>query len=69
MRMLLRALPLYGGNAKPYIAKFESHPNIDRTRKDRFTAPWLKVVKTIEEDENPKTLMSLEEAKRAGNAR
>lgn len=66
MRMLMQTLPLYGGNAKPYISKFESHPSIAK-KGDRFYKPWKKVVKEIEEDKNPKKLITLKEAKEAKN--
>jgi len=55
-------LPLYGGNAKPYIPKFEAHRSIAKEG-DRFHQPWKDMVQQIEQDKNPKKLISLKEAK------
>lgn len=63
-RALMETLPKYGGNAEPYIEKFEDHGNINRPG-DRFTPQWQKVVKQIREDKNPPKLMTLEEVLRA----
>jgi hypothetical protein len=65
-KMIYRALPLYGGNAKPYIPKFEEHPNI---AKGKTVDPWAKLVKDVEADTHPKKLISLEEAKKAGKGK
>jgi hypothetical protein len=55
-KMLYKALPLYGGNAKPYIAK------------SKDTKLWQDLIKPIEADTNPPKLISVEEAKRAAMA-
>lgn len=34
-KSMLQALPVYGGNTKTYIAKFEEHPNIAKSKKPR----------------------------------
>jgi hypothetical protein len=59
-RGLMDVLPKYGGNAAPYIEKFEAHKDINKPG-DRFTPQWQKVVKKIREDKNPPKLMTLEE--------
>lgn len=57
------ALPLYGGNAEPYIEKIEKI----REFKDKFTkGDWKNILKKIREDENPRKMISLEEAMKAG---
>jgi hypothetical protein len=61
-RMLYHALPLYKGNAKPYIPKFEQQPNIAA---GKTSTQWQNLVKAIEADENPAKLISLAEALRA----
>jgi hypothetical protein len=66
-RMVMENLPLYGGNAKPYIPKFEAHKDINKPG-DRFTARWQEMVKAIQEDENPRKLTTLEEVRQLGNA-
>ena len=63
-RALIKALPLYGANAKPYIATFEAHKDINK-KGDRFTPAWQAAVKKINEDKHPKTLMTIEEVLRA----
>ncbi len=65
-KMIYRALPLYGGNAKPYLAEFEKHPNI---AKGKTVDPWAKLVKDIEADASPGKLITLEEAIKAGKAK
>jgi hypothetical protein len=65
---LIKALPKYGAHAKPYIAKFETHKDINKEG-DRFTPRWQEAVKKIEEDENPKKLMTVEEAIQIGKRR
>jgi len=65
IKMLMKTLPLYGANAKPYISKFEEHPSIAKEG-DRFYPPWKEMVKIIEADKHPKKLISLEEAKKMG---
>jgi len=65
IKLVMQTLPLYGGNAKPYISKFEVHPSIAKEG-DRFYKPWKEMVKKIEADKSPKKLISLEEAKRRG---
>jgi len=68
IKMLMKTLPLYGVNAKPYIAKFEEHPSIAKEG-DRFLQPWKDMVKIIEADKNPNKLISIEDAKRMGKQR
>ena len=60
---LMEALPHYGANAKPYIPKFEAHRSINK-KGDRFTPRWQKVVKKINDDDKPRLLISVEEAKK-----
>lgn len=60
-RSLMKTLPHYGGNAEPYIEKFEAHKDINK-KGDRFTPAWQKVVKQIREDKSPPKLISVEEA-------
>ena len=67
-KALMKALPLYGANAEPYISKFEAHKDINK-KGDRFTPAWEKAVKKIKGDTNPKKLMSVEEAKLLGMKR
>lgn len=62
---LIKALPKYGANAKPYIAIFEAHPNINKEG-DRFTPAWRQAVQTIREDDNPRKLITADEAIRRG---
>lgn len=57
-KMLYRTLPLYGGNAKPYIPKFEAHPNIAKNKK---SDKWQKMIKPILYDPKPKPLIGLAE--------
>ena len=65
---LIRTLPLYGANAKPYIEKFEAHKDINKPG-DRFTPAWQAAVKKINEDKHPKKLMSIEDVLRASKAK
>lgn len=65
-KMLYHALPLYGGNAKPYIPKFEEHPNI---AKNKDKASWKELVDAINADKEPAQLISLAEAIRAGKSK
>lgn len=60
---LIKALPLYGANAKPYIPKFEAHKDINKAG-DRFTPAWQAAVKKINENNNPKPLLSVEDVLR-----
>jgi hypothetical protein len=62
---LIKALPKYGANAKPYIPIFEAHPNINKEG-DRFTPAWQKAVKKIREDQHPKKLITAEKAIQTG---
>ncbi|MEY3394700.1 MAG: hypothetical protein RL346_936 [Verrucomicrobiota bacterium] len=62
---LIKSLPLYGANAKPYIARFERHESVNKNG-DRFTPAWQAAVKKINEDQNPKKLMTAKEAKEYG---
>lgn len=64
-RALMSALPKYGANAKPYIAKFEAHKDINKEG-DRFTPQWQKVVEQIMNDTSPRKLITVEEAKQIG---
>lgn len=59
-RTLIKALPMYGAHAKPYIPKYEAHKDINKPG-DRFTPAWQKAVKKINEDKNPEKLLSLED--------
>lgn len=62
--MLFQTLPLYGGNAGPYIPKLEEHRNIPGTGKS--LQKWKDLVTAIEEDKDPHELISLAEAIAAG---
>jgi hypothetical protein len=64
-RSLMASLPDYGANAKPYIAKFEAHKSINK-KGGRFASAWKKVVQKINKDNNPKKLITVEEAKQMG---
>ena len=63
---LMEVLPHYGANAKAYIPKFEAHKSINK-KGDRFTPRWQKVVKKINDDDKPKVLISVEDAKKMGS--
>jgi hypothetical protein len=63
-RALMSTLPKYGGNAAPYIERYEAHGDINKPG-DRFTPQWQKVVKQIREDKKPPKLMTLEEVLRS----
>jgi hypothetical protein len=58
---LMRALPKYGKNAEPYLAKFEAHRSINKPG-DRFTPAWQATVKKIKDSKVTKKLMSAKEA-------
>lgn len=62
---LIKTLPLYGANAKPYISRFEQHESINK-KGDRFTPAWQEAVKKINGDQNPKKLMTAKQAKEYG---
>lgn len=63
---LIKSLPKYGANAKPYIPTFEAHNSINKPG-DRFTPAWQKAVQMILEDKDPKKLITAEEAIRIGH--
>ena len=67
IRMLMSTLPKYGGNAKPFLEKLKADPRLKTIEKGRFGGAWRKMVKAIEEDKNPRKLITFEEAKRIGN--
>lgn len=58
---LIKSLPRYGANAKPYIERFEAHGDINKPG-DRFTPAWQKAVEAIRKDTTPKKLITVEEA-------
>jgi hypothetical protein len=64
-RALIKALPSYGAHAKPYLPKYEAHKDINKPG-DRFTPDWQKAVEIINNDKNPKKLMTAEEAIQMG---
>jgi Family of unknown function (DUF6288) len=65
-KMIFAALPRYGSNAKPYVATLKESKLFSNVETSRFKGSWDAMVKTIEEDKNPKKLITLEEAKAAG---
>ena len=59
-------LEKYGANAKPYLAKLRERDN-NRTDFGRHTGKYNRMVKAIDGDENPpRELITLEEAKEIG---
>lgn len=66
LRMVLSTLPKYGGNARSALQKLKADPRLKTIEKGRFAGSWKAMVKAIEEDKNPRKLMTFEEAKRFG---
>jgi len=66
VRMVAAVLPKYGGNAKEALEKLQADPRLKNVEQSKFRGPWTRMVKTIEEDEDPRELITFEEAKRAG---
>lgn len=62
VRMLCAALPKYGANAKEALARLRADERLKNIENDKFRGIWLSMVKQIEEDKNPKPLVTLEEA-------
>jgi hypothetical protein len=81
-KMMMQALPPYGANAKPFLEKLKTDKTFGSKDKDAeddpgdtkgkeaatkpSADPWAEMVKKIQNDKNPKPLISLEEAKAAG---
>ncbi|MDA0841715.1 MAG: DUF6288 domain-containing protein [Planctomycetota bacterium] len=66
LRMIMSTLPKYGGNAKSALEKLKADPRLKTIEQGRFGGAWKAMVKAIEEDEAPRKLMTLEEAKQVG---
>lgn len=68
VRMVCDALPKYGANAKEALEKLKADKRFKDIEQGRFKGMWQKMVTTIENDKEPKMLISLEEAKKGGSA-
>ncbi|MFT5241473.1 MAG: hypothetical protein ACI9OU_002424 [Candidatus Promineifilaceae bacterium] len=66
VRMAMAVLPKYGANAKDALETLRTDPRLKTIEKGRFGGPWRAMVKTIEADQNPRPLLSFDEAKKAG---
>ena len=67
MDAVISALQEYGANTKPALAKLQADPRLKTIEQGgRFARAWKAMVKAIEQDKNPRKLMSFEEAKKAG---
>lgn len=66
VRMLCATLPKYGGNAREALKQVQADPRFDGIQKGRFGGIWNKMVTTIEQDNHPVKLISLEDARKAG---
>ncbi len=64
IRMVMSILPKFGANAKEALAKLKTDKRLATIEKGRFKGLWNNMVKTIEEDKNPKKLISFAEAKK-----
>jgi hypothetical protein len=62
VRMVTSTLPKYGGNARSALQKLKADPRLKTIEKGKFGGGWRAMVKAIEEDKNPRKLMSLQEA-------
>lgn len=66
VRMVMATLPKYGGNAKEALKKIQADERLKNVRDGRFRGPWDRMVEAIENDTNPRELITLEQAKQAG---
>ena len=66
VRMVMGVLPKYGANAKPVLKKLRADPRLKTIEEGRFGGTWKAMVKAIEEDQAPRKLMTVEQAKQAG---
>lgn len=66
VRMVADTLPKYGGNAKAALETLRADPRLKNIENDKFAGPWKRMVKIIEEDQEPRKLITLEEAKKTG---
>lgn len=66
-RMLCATLPKYGAHARETLEQIKTNPLIQKdSSQGRFKGMWDAMVQTIESDENPGKLITLEEAMKAG---
>ena len=68
VRMVTATLPKYGANAKDALKIIQADPRFKNIEKDRFNGIWAKMVKTIEDDNNPRKLITLQQARNSKGA-
>ena len=68
MRAIMDSLARYGANARPYVEKLRQLPNWKNVPDNgKLKANWANMIKAIEEDKDPATLISIAEAMAATN--
>ena len=66
VRMVMAILPKYGANAKDALKKLQADKRLEKIEQGRFGGPWRRMVQAIENDKNPRKLISWDEAVKAG---
>ena len=68
MRTIMDSLARYGANARPYVEKLKQLPDWQTVPDNRkLKGNWDNMIKAIEEDKDPATLISIAEAMAAKN--